>query len=291
MRMLMIGGGAPDEARLRAMLQTAGLAIEIGRLPAELRGALARAVDADALAAADTGHHTATPEAVDPGPRALLFEAPLGLDIALEALRVMRADRCFAATVAIVCVDIEHSDGFERVRGFDDFVSGPWKAPEVWARIVAAERRRETPEADSLIQIGGVWLDRRAREAQVEGRSVRLTAREFALFTYLCMRRGCVLSRSQVLEHVWGHGYGGGQRTVDVHIRRLRSKLGQTLRIDTVRSGGYRLCAETQPTMTPGDLDATPANRTGSAGRSGPLVPLGSRAPGRRWPFSRCASF
>jgi DNA-binding response OmpR family regulator len=77
----------------------------------------------------------------------------------------------------------------------------------------------------------------------VDGRPIALTAKEFALLAYLCERRGKVLSREHLLARVWGNRYEGGPRTVDIHVRRLRAKLGEALPLETLRGSGYKLRA------------------------------------------------
>jgi DNA-binding response OmpR family regulator len=286
MRMIMIGSSGSGEARLGALLQRAGLRIEVRRLgsdpPLRFESAAAE------RASIPPGPEDTAFEGAESRPRALVFEALRELELAVKALRVVRTDESFEAAITIVGVDIERGDGFDPVCGFDDFVSHPWSTAEILARIAAAEHRRGELEPGSVVQIGGIRMDALAREAQVDGRSVHLTTREFALLSYLCARRGCVLSRHQLLEQVWGQAYGGGQRTVDVHIRRLRSKLGPGLRIDTVRSGGYRLRAEPRVAGRVEVDEATPDGNDASA-RPWSLLPLGSGSQARRWPFSRHA--
>ena len=77
----------------------------------------------------------------------------------------------------------------------------------------------------------------------LDGRPIALTAKEFALLAYLCERRGKVLSREHLLARVWGNRYEGGPRTVDIHVRRLRAKLGDALPLETLRGSGYKLRA------------------------------------------------
>jgi DNA-binding response OmpR family regulator len=263
MRMLMIGGGGSDMVRLRAVLLRAGIDVGVHRLSEaalQARVAAARGARVDVWAGSETGDEAPAigesaldADTEDSPPRALLFEAWQRPDLAGRALVAVRAHESFEATVAIVSLDIEGGDWLERVRGFDDFVAHPWSAAELLGRIGTVELRRGGFEPGAVVQIGGIWMDQVAHQAQVNGRPVHLTAREFALLSYLCTRRGCVLSRNHLLAQVWGRAYSGGQRTVDVHIRRLRSKLGPNLPIDTVRSGGYRLRAEPQRRAEPGD--------------------------------------
>ena len=80
-----------------------------------------------------------------------------------------------------------------------------------------------------------------SHEVTKGGQPIALTAKEFALLVYLCERRGKVLSRDHLLARVWGNRYDGGPRTVDIHVRRLRAKLGDALPLDTLRGSGYKL--------------------------------------------------
>ncbi|MGC4091206.1 MAG: winged helix-turn-helix domain-containing protein [Polyangiaceae bacterium] len=84
-------------------------------------------------------------------------------------------------------------------------------------------------------------VDKNAHEVSVSERAVGLTAKEFALLAYFVDHRGQAVSRSQLLEAVWGRSYSGSQRTVDIHVRRLRTKLGAAFDLVTLRGVGYRL--------------------------------------------------
>ncbi|WP_434760285.1 winged helix-turn-helix transcriptional regulator [Enemella sp. A6] len=125
--------------------------------------------------------------------------------------------------------------------GIDDVVLADAGPAEVDARIrliLASENR--TPD---LVSSSGITIDEAAYVARVNGRALDLTYTEFELLKYLVQRPGRVFSREQLLSDVWGYDYFGGTRTVDVHIRRLRAKLGpehESL-IGTVRNVGYRL--------------------------------------------------
>jgi DNA-binding response OmpR family regulator len=91
------------------------------------------------------------------------------------------------------------------------------------------------------VSIGTLEVDRGRREARVDGRPVAHAAREFALHEFLADHRGLALSRRQLLDGVWGQDWYGDDRTVDVHVRQLRKKLGDALPLDTVWGVGYRL--------------------------------------------------
>lgn len=248
MRMLLIDAGAGDESRLCEVLARGGFDVDVGHFESESEHVV------PLLSEAGAPHSLGAAWLARPEPRrarALLFEALDQTELASAILGAVRSDAHFDDVAALISLTIESADWFERVRGFDDFVLHPWSPAELLGRVQAVQARRADLGPEALIQVGGVWMDTSAREALIDGRPVHLTAREFALLVHLCGRRGRVLSREHLLQHVWGKGYRGGARTVDVHIRRLRSKLGPALRIDTVRSGGYRLCRDTRHRALP----------------------------------------
>jgi DNA-binding response OmpR family regulator len=164
---------------------------------------------------------------------------PGGID-GLEVCRRLRAD----GPVPILVLTAR-GDEADRVRGFelgaDDYVTKPFSPRELVARVQAILRRAGTGTPATTVTVGDVEVDLARHEARRGGEAVALAPREFALLAALVQHRGVVLSRRQLLDLAWGYDFFGDERTVDVHVRQLRRKLGDGLPLATLRRTGYRL--------------------------------------------------
>ncbi len=127
--------------------------------------------------------------------------------------------------------------------GADDYVAKPFGMMELLSRIRALLRRTEA--AEGVYRCGTLTVDPGRHEVEVGGQSVALTQKEFEVLCLLLKNRGQVLSREQLIENVWGYAFTGESRTVDVHVRTLRQKLGEAgAYIETVRGYGYKISQE-----------------------------------------------
>ena len=176
-------------------------------------------------------------------PRLVVLD--IGLPGEIDGLELCRRLRT-RDTVPVLMLTARDTE-IDRVLGLeigaDDYVTKPFSPRELVARVKAILRRAEgaPPEAPEIISVGPVEVDRGRREARLGGTPVPQAAREFDLLSYLADNIGLVLSRQQLLDGVWGPNWYGDPRTVDVHVRQLRKKLGDALPLDTVWGVGYRL--------------------------------------------------
>ncbi len=180
-------------------------------------------------------------------PRALIVEALDRPDLAVAALRALRREPRLENVGALLAVRGSQVARIEPSSGFDDFVLVPYVPAELYARIRMLEWRRSEFATEERMKVGHIVIDRAAHEVLLDGASVALTAKEFALLAYLAERRGKVVSRDELLRRVWGTRYEGGARTVDIHVRRLRAKLGSALPLATLRGSGYKLDTNVPP--------------------------------------------
>lgn len=161
-----------------------------------------------------------------------------------ELLRMIRA-------VSAVPVIVITARGADEVvvdtldTGADDYLIKPFSVTQLEARIRAVLRRGATEEREAVIRVADLTLDSGSREAQLAGRALQLSPKEFDLLYLLASRLGRVVSKRQILAEVWREPYGGSDRTVDVHLSWLRSKLGESASeprfLQTVHGVGVKL--------------------------------------------------
>jgi len=162
-----------------------------------------------------------------------------GLSI-LEKLRKMPNTK----KLPIIMLTAKNSE-YDKVKGLDmgadDYISKPFGVMELIARVNAVLRRGGTDEKEKL-EVSGLSLDNARREILADGEQVVLTFKEYELLYCLMKNTGIVLSRDKILESVWGYDFEGESRTVDMHIKTLRQKLGASGKlIKTIRNVGYKL--------------------------------------------------
>ena len=169
--------------------------------------------------------------------------------------------------------------------GADDVILHTAGPGEVEARLRIAIDRA-APAASSEIKSGDLAIDEATYSARLRGRALDLTFKEFELLKFLAQYPGRVFSRAQLLQEVWGYDYFGGTRTVDVHVRRLRAKLGaeHEALIGTVRNVGYRFVP-----VKGSQNDGTSAAARADGTDSGDAGPAGDRAAGDRTAGDRAA--
>jgi DNA-binding response OmpR family regulator len=172
------------------------------------------------------------------------------LDIGLPGIDGLEVCRRLRATSSVPVLFLTARDGeLDRIIGLelgaDDYVTKPFSPREIVARVKAILRRGAmppTPADSSIVEIAeGIVIDTNRREVTVAGEPVALATREFDLLAFLSRNLGLALGRQQLLDGVWGEGWFGDDRTVDVHVRQLRKKLGDDLPLATVWGIGYRL--------------------------------------------------
>ncbi len=133
--------------------------------------------------------------------------------------------------------------GFEL--GVDEYISKPFSPKILVARVEAILRRTRTFDAAEVSDAGGIAIDKTAHRVQVDGRDIELSYKEFELLSYFVENQGIALSREKILNSVWNYDYFGDARTIDTHVKKLRSKLGDKGNyIKTIWGMGYKFEVE-----------------------------------------------
>jgi len=213
---------APDS--IVTVLADLGCAVEIGRF--DLGG-----LDTDALKKRPAD--------------LVVVEAADDLLRANRAIRKLRESGPLIETPALVAITVARLPALDFSVGFDDFVLLPIVPAELYARLRQLDWKTARFGSDEVFKIDELVIDVAGYEAHIGGRKLDLTHQEFELLRFLAQHRGRVFTREQLLERVWGYQYAGGSRTVDIHVRRVRAKLGHAAGslIETVRHVGYKMRA------------------------------------------------
>lgn len=159
----------------------------------------------------------------------------------LERLKAAQDTR----NIPVIMVTAKEAE-YDKVRGLeagaDDYITKPFGMMEFVARVKAVLRRCSRQEEDKELKCGNLILSSGKHKVLWQEQEIELTRKEFELLQYLMENKGLVMSRNQILCHVWGYDFDGETRTVDVHVRTLRQKLGDAGNlIETVRGVGYRI--------------------------------------------------
>jgi two-component system phosphate regulon response regulator PhoB len=176
-------------------------------------------------------------------PAAVLLDLMLpGLD-GLEVMRALRRNRRTSSLPVLMLTakgeEVDRIVGLEL--GADDYITKPFSPREVVLRVKGVLRRRQSSDAEEILESGGVRLDLAGHSLEIAGEAVPITATEFRLLRELMANPGRVQTRDRLLTEVWNYSEEVDSRTVDTHIRRLRRKLGaESERIETVIGVGYR---------------------------------------------------
>jgi len=210
----------------------------------------------------DLGHAVTTTDrgmpglesAVDNPPDVVLLDLGLPDLDGLQVLAMLRA--VSAVPVIIITARDDDADIVKALNGgADDYVVKPFGIEQVDARLRAVLRRSSSAVADGPLVVGGLTIDPRTRQVSLDGLPIDLSRKEFDLLLVLAQHSGEVVTKRELLADVWRQTYGGGDRTVDVHLSWLRRKLGETAAdpryLHSVRGVGVRLAAP--PDASSGD--------------------------------------
>ena len=133
--------------------------------------------------------------------------------------------------------------GFEL--GVDEYISKPFSPKILVARVTAILRRVNALDAGQVIDAGGISIDKAAHQVKIDGKEIELSYKEFELLSYFAENQGIALSREKILNNVWNYDYFGDARTIDTHVKKLRSKLGEKGNyIRTIWGMGYKFEVE-----------------------------------------------
>lgn len=165
----------------------------------------------------------------------------------MDGWQVCREIRAYSkAPIIMLTAKSDERDellGFEL--GVDEYISKPFSPKILVARVEAILRRTGQAAGEMIVEAGGIRLDKQAHSVMVEGKPVDLSYKEFELLAYFMENRGIALSREKILNSVWNYDYFGDARTIDTHVKKLRSKMGEKGElIKTIWGMGYKFEGE-----------------------------------------------
>ena len=177
-------------------------------------------------------------------PSLAILDIMLPEEDGISVLKKLRADAA-TANLPVIMLTAKGTE-YDKVMGLDagadDYVTKPFGAMELVARVKALMRRAEPIKDSKEYTFGCLTLNPDKHIIKVNGEDVLLTFKEFQLLCYLAKNQGSVMTRDQILQEIWGYEFDGENRTVDVHVRTLRSKLGPAGDVvETIRGIGYRI--------------------------------------------------
>jgi DNA-binding response OmpR family regulator len=183
-------------------------------------------------------------EVAEQPPTVVIVEAGDDVARAHKAIKRMRDEGPLVEVPILIAVTVARLPSLDFSIGFDDFVLMPMVPAELYGRMRQLDWRTATFGSEEILKIDDLVIDIAGYEARLAGRRIELTHQEFELLRFLGQHRGRVFTREALLERAWGYRYVGGTRTVDIHVRRVRSKLGDVGSIiETVRNVGYKMRA------------------------------------------------
>ncbi|MDR2532561.1 MAG: response regulator transcription factor [Oscillospiraceae bacterium] len=177
-------------------------------------------------------------------PDLILLDIMLPGGDGLSMLKELRKN-LYTSRIPIIMLTAKASE-YDKLAGFelgaDDYMTKPFSVLELISRVKAVLRRAQMSDADNVLTCKGITLDIPRHIIKSDGETISLTFKEFELLKYLIQNRGIVLSRNRITEKIWGFDFEGESRTVDMHIKTLRKKLGENgALIETVRGIGYKI--------------------------------------------------
>lgn len=205
------------------------------------------------------GHEVIVTDSLDPPAAVLiaeiidviLLELLAGANGIERMIRQIKEETRLDELPLVALINAGDIGRIKAVKGLDEVIIYPCNLKELSLRLDMTLRKRQEAGMEDIIKIGGLTIDSTSYEVTIDGSPIPLTHKEFELLKFLAKNSGKVFARQTLVKKIWKHDYNGGMRTVDVHIRRLRAKLGSYSHlITTVKNVGYRFGNPTTSAIT-----------------------------------------